>query len=101
MIAFFGWGRKVKLLGHAYIRTCGNCNNKQLWQITWSYRYFSVFFIRVASWDYEFMWTCPVCNHGVVLDDRPHAQRLLASGLEEGNPELSAADLQDDGLETE
>jgi len=84
---FFGWGRKIKLLGQTLMRNCGRCGKQSVWSISKQYRYFSIFFVPVARWNVEWLHLCPVCNHGENVT-KQEAERLLG-GQKAGVPASS------------
>jgi endogenous inhibitor of DNA gyrase (YacG/DUF329 family) len=60
---FFGYGTKVKLRGEGAERTCPRCHNTARWRHVESYRYLSLFFVRIVRWHREQLDACPICGH--------------------------------------
>jgi hypothetical protein len=77
MFLFFGWGRKVKLMGQTLMHNCGRCGKQSVWSISQQYRYFSLFFVPVVRWETEWLHLCPVCSHGEKVTPQ-QAQQLLS-----------------------
>jgi hypothetical protein len=69
---FFGYGTKVKLVGEGAERTCPRCHNTSRWRHVGSYRYLSLFFVRIARRHREELDDCPVRAHTEVRADTRH-----------------------------
>ena len=64
-LLFLGYGTKVKVLGEGAERTCPRCHNTTRWRHLESYRYLSLFLVRIARWHREQLDACPVCGHAL------------------------------------
>ena len=86
LFLFFGFGTKVKLLGHAAERTCPRCHNTARWQRLERYSYLSLFFVRLLRWHREQLDACPICGYGeagapAVPSPRPGSPRSDAPSV--------------------
>jgi len=79
----FGWGSDRKQLGEVGVIECANCHNARRWIIVEESKKATIYFVRVAKWDKIYALLCPVCNDGVQLESREHAQDLLLEHWEQ------------------
>jgi endogenous inhibitor of DNA gyrase (YacG/DUF329 family) len=78
----FGWGGRCRVMGDAGACECPRCGNTSRWQVLETSKSASVYFLPVAKWDKHYFVACPICNAGIALRDREHAQELLLEALE-------------------
>ncbi|MDF2985075.1 MAG: hypothetical protein K0R50_585 [Eubacterium sp.] len=70
MLFIFGWGKQtVKNHGPVQIFHCDHCNNDKYWTLYSRRTWFTLFFIPVIPYQTEHLMLCPICNHGVKLDN--------------------------------
>jgi uncharacterized protein YlaI len=70
MFFIFGWGKQtVKNHGPVHIFHCDHCNNDKNWTLYTRKTWFTLFFIPVIPYQIEHLMLCPICNHGVKLDN--------------------------------
>ena len=70
MFVIFGWNyQKISEFGEVEQRHCQNCKRTSYWQLEKISKYFTIFFIPIYSYNDNFWFHCPICNHGVELDN--------------------------------
>jgi hypothetical protein len=81
-VGIFGGGVKASHLGTSLPRNCPRCHNTQPWSVYETKRYFSFFFIPVATWGRHCHLSCPICGERTDLDSCEEAERLIRTGHE-------------------
>lgn len=80
MFFIFGWGHQtVKEHGIPGIYHCGNCNNDKPWMLYSRRSWFTLFFIPIIPYASEHLLVCPVCNHGIKLDEQKFKELKAAA----------------------
>lgn len=73
MFFIFGWNHtKITDCGPVQEETCNHCHNKEIWQLKKISKYFTLFFIPIFPHDSESLYLCPICNHGIKLDNEQY-----------------------------
>ncbi|PYG85627.1 zinc ribbon family protein [Ruminiclostridium sufflavum DSM 19573] len=80
MFFIFGWGHQtVKNHGPVKVFHCEHCNNDKVWILHSRKTWFTLFFIPVIPYSSEHLLFCPICHHGVRLDNEKFNElRLIA-----------------------
>ena len=102
MFFIFGWGRQTnKEFGPTVLIECPNCNNTKFWILVKRRTWFTFFFIPVIPFSSKDFLLCPVCEHGLELDDSQMDRALQLNVLtrkflqdELGETEYLASDRQ-------
>ena len=69
MFFIFGWGKQVRDLGPADLRTCTHCNNQVRFRRTELANRLTLFFIPVLTVGRSRWEICPICERGYELQD--------------------------------
>ena len=87
---FFGWGfQTTKNFGIVYQDQCSNCKNNVDYELKRTITWFTLFFVPVIPYGFEYWANCPVCSYGFELNRSkfneliPLAQKNLS--LKNGN----------------
>jgi hypothetical protein len=75
---FFGWDRKVKIIGSGPVIRCPNCDNQTHWSLMEIYRYVSIFFVPPIRCGHSYVMMCPVFSRGADVGS-PQSRALLRS----------------------
>jgi hypothetical protein len=66
----FGWGHQtIKHFGPTFKNHCSHCNNEEYWTLTRYTTWFTLFFIPVIPYSATYFLSCPICQHGITLDN--------------------------------
>ena len=66
----FGWNHpETTSYGPVEQQECENCHNTDFWHLKKVSKYFTLFFIPVIPQEHKYWYHCPICNHGIDLDE--------------------------------
>src|ERR1035437_965395 len=66
----FGWGRQIRRdFGPTFKRFCDHCHNERYWNLQSISIWFTLFFIPVIPYEFNYRLYCPVCEYGFDLVD--------------------------------
>lgn len=80
MFVLIGFGNEARDdHGPAIPVVCPNCNNETTLRLVEVRKRFSLFFIPIFPYDWTYALVCPVCSHGLELDEEQfeRAKRLV------------------------
>lgn len=70
MFILFGWGKQtIKKHGPVFKSCCERCKNEEVWQLYTRRTWITLFFIPVIPYCTERLVVCPVCSHGIVINN--------------------------------
>jgi uncharacterized protein (DUF983 family) len=82
MFIIFGWGRQTRTeFGSTMLIQCPHCNNTKFWDLIKLRTWFTLFFIPLIPYSSEVLLVCPVCAHGLGLDDSQMAKAIQLNEL--------------------
>ncbi|MEZ4805157.1 MAG: zinc-ribbon domain-containing protein [Bacteroidia bacterium] len=82
MFVIFGWNHKASNnYGPVEQRTCPNCKNTSVWDLTKISFNFSLFFIPLFSHTKEYALVCPICQHGSTISANEFEEYLPIAEL--------------------
>lgn len=55
---------------------CQNCNNESAWQLLRISTWATFFFIPIFPYNYQRLYLCPVCGHGVELQKEQYEEMV-------------------------
>lgn len=97
MFFIFGWGRGTdKDLGPTLPINCPNCHNDTFWHLHKRERWFTFFFVPVFPYESKYLFLCPTCSRGVLLEGErlDHARQLNSAAKDYLAGSMSEADFK-------
>jgi len=63
-VIIFGFRKTRKILGTIGSHECSNCHNISNWDVVRLISWFTLFFIPIIPYRWQYFEICPICEHG-------------------------------------